>query len=92
MRFGRMGAAASGCLILLVIAPARAADPQAGRAIAQSKCGECHAARDWEGEDAASLASLMHDIVAGKVKHRTKIELSPVEIANIAAYWGSGGK
>jgi mono/diheme cytochrome c family protein len=71
---------------------ALAADAQAGRSVAQSKCGECHDADDWEGEDAASLESLIRDIVAGKVKHKRKLELDPAEIANIAAYWGQGGK
>jgi mono/diheme cytochrome c family protein len=73
-------------------AVASGADTQAGRSAAQSKCAECHDADDWEGEDAASLESLIRDIVAGKVKHKRKLELSPAEIANIAAYWGVGGK
>jgi mono/diheme cytochrome c family protein len=73
-------------------AVALAADAQAGRSVAQSKCAECHDADDWEGEDAASLESLIRDIVAGKVKHKRKLELSPAEIGNIAAYWGQGGK
>jgi cytochrome c553 len=71
---------------------ALAADAQAGRSVAQSKCAQCHDADDWEGEDAASLESLIRDIVAGKVKHKGKLELSAAEIANIAAYWGTGGK
>jgi len=69
-----------------------AADVQAGRSAAQSKCGECHDADDWEGEDAASLEDLIRDIVAGKVKHKRKLELDAAEIANIAAYWGQAGK
>jgi cytochrome c553 len=71
---------------------ALAADAQAGRSVAQSKCAECHDADDWEGEDAASLESLIRDIVAGKVKHKRKLELDADEIANIAAYWGAGRK
>jgi mono/diheme cytochrome c family protein len=71
---------------------AQAADVVAGRATAQSKCAQCHDADDWEGEDAASLESLIGDIVAGKVKHKGKLELSAAEIANIAAYWGQGKK
>jgi mono/diheme cytochrome c family protein len=71
---------------------ASAADTQAGRSVAQSKCAECHDADDWEGEDAASLESLIRDIVAGKVKHKRKLELSAAEIADIAAYWGAGRK
>jgi mono/diheme cytochrome c family protein len=70
----------------------QAADVQAGRVTAQSKCAQCHEADDWEGEDAASLESLIRDIVAGKVKHKNKLELSAAEIANIAAYWGQGKK
>jgi hypothetical protein len=68
-----------------------AADIQAGKAAAQAKCSECHAASDWEGEDAASLESLMRDIAASKVKHKGRIDLSPAEMSNIAAYWGAGG-
>lgn len=71
---------------------AHAADAQAGRSVAQAKCAECHDADDWEGEDAASLESLIRDIVAGKVKHKRRLELTPAEIANIAAFWGQGGK
>ena len=70
---------------------AQAADSQAGRAASQ-KCVQCHEADDWEGEDAASLQSLINDIIAGKVKHKTRIELTPAEVVNIAAFWGSGGK
>ena len=72
--------------------PAHAADAQAGRSAAQSKCAECHDADDWEGEDAASLESLIRDIVAGKVKHKRPLDLTAAEIANIAAYWGQGRK
>lgn len=78
--------------LLLAGALAEAADVQAGRAAAQAKCVQCHEADDWEGEDAASLESLIRDIVAGKVKHRSKIELTSEEIANIAAYWDQASR
>lgn len=68
-----------------------AADAAAGKVAAQ-KCVACHEADDWEGENAASLEALIKDIVAGKVKHKNKLELSAAEIADIAAYWGRGGK
>ena len=67
-----------------------AADVAAGKAAAQAKCVECHEADDWEGESTASLEGMIRDIVAGKVKHKNKLELSAAEIANIAAYWGQG--
>lgn len=72
--------------------PALAADVAAGRAAAQAKCVQCHEADDWDGEGAASLEGIMRDIVAGKVKHKTKLDLTPAEIANIAAYWAAGKK
>lgn len=78
--------------LLLGAAPSLAADTGAGKAAAQAKCIQCHEADDWEGEDAASLESLIRDIVAGKVKHKNKLDLSAVEIADIAAYWGQVGK
>jgi mono/diheme cytochrome c family protein len=71
---------------------AGAADTQAGKTVAQAKCSQCHDADDWEGEDASSLESLIRDIVAGKVKHKNKLELTSAEMTNIAAYWGEASK
>jgi mono/diheme cytochrome c family protein len=79
-------------MIAIGATSASGADMAAGRVTAQAKCSECHEADDWEGESAASLESLISDIVDGKVKHKRKLELSPAEIANIAAYWGAGKK
>ena len=81
-----------GAGLLFVSAGIVAADADAGRATANARCIQCHEADDWDGEDAASLESLIRDIVAGKVKHRQKIELSAAEIANIAAYWAQSSK
>lgn len=72
--------------------PVIAADIQAGKAAAQSKCIQCHEADDWEGESAASLESLIRDIVAGKVKHKGALQLSAAEISDIAAYWGESSQ
>jgi len=75
-----------------VSAAAFGADVQAGRRAAQSKCAQCHDADDWEGEGAASLESLIRDIVAGKVKHKARLDLTPAEVSDIAAYWAAGQK
>lgn len=83
--------AVTAAALLLLSVNARAADPQAGKATAQAQCARCHNADDWEGEDAAALESIMLDILAGKVRHRTPMELTPAEVANIAAYWGAAG-
>ena len=69
-----------------------AADIQAGKAAAQAKCIQCHEADDWEGESAASLESLIRDIVAGKVKHKGSLQLSVAEISDIAAWWGESSR
>ncbi len=69
-----------------------AADLQAGKAVSQAKCVECHEADDWEGESVASLQSLISDIVAGKVKHKRPLQLTPAEVADIAAYWGQSSQ
>ena len=67
-----------------------AADLVAGKAVADRQCLECPEVADWEGEDAAALASLIRDIVAGKVKHKRPLQLSEGDIQNIAAYWARG--
>lgn len=78
--------------VMLLAGVVNAADVAAGKAASNAKCMQCHDADDWEGESAASLESIIRDIVAGKVKHKNKIQLTPSEIADIAAYWGTGGK
>lgn len=72
--------------------PVFAADVQAGKAASQAKCIECHEADDWEGESAASLESLIGDIVAGSVKHKRPLQLTAAEVADIAAYWGQSSQ
>lgn len=80
------------CPSFLGIVPAMAADVAAGRATAANACAECHEPRDWEGESAESLESLIRDVVNGSVKHSRKVQLTPAEIANIAAYWASSAR
>jgi hypothetical protein len=35
---------------------------------------------------------LIGDIVAGKVKHKRPLQLTPTEVADIAAYWGQSSQ
>jgi mono/diheme cytochrome c family protein len=69
-----------------------AVDVQAGKAASDAKCIACHEADDWEGESAAALESLIRDIVAGKVKHKQPLQLTPAEVADIAAYWAESSQ
>ncbi len=78
---------------MLLVSSVHAADAGAGKAVAQARCAACHEPADWQGETAASLQSLIRDVVSGKVSHsKTKVELSEAEIADVAAYWLTGKK
>jgi len=79
--------------IVCTVQESAAANIAAGEAKVKQLCAECHRPRDWNGETTAALQALITDIVAGKVKHsRRKLELTPQEIADIAAYWTGGRK
>lgn len=94
MTYRTMGVVTILVIGTLMLTPATwAADVAAGKTVAQAKCAACHEPADWQGETAASLQSLIRDVVAGKVKHsKTKVELSETDIANVAAYWLTGKK
>ena len=80
-------------IAMLLKNTAQAADPAAGKALAQARCAACHVPADWRGETETSLQSLLRDVVSGKVKHhKAKVELSETDIANVAAYWVAGKK
>jgi mono/diheme cytochrome c family protein len=55
-------------------------------------CSECHQSADWKDTSEAELATMIKDVVSGKVKHAKKLQLTDAEIADIAAYWASAAK
>ena len=73
---------------------AAAADPQAGKAIVDQTCGACHDGMMsmWKGKSAADIDAAIHRVVAGKVPHPKKLELTNAQIADVAAYWASTAK
>ena len=80
-------------MLSVCAATVHAADTAAGKAKVEQECAECHRPSDWSGESTAALESLLKDIVAGKVNHsKRRLQLTPKEIADIAAYWTSGRK
>lgn len=80
---------AAGTLVLA--GPAFAGDAAAGKAKAEP-CAECHEPADFEGEDAASIEQAIKDVLAGKAKHKEKLDPKvAADAADIAAYWASGG-
>ena len=74
---------------LVVADAALGAETAAGKGVAETKCGSCHDATDWDGETAASLETLIRDVVKGAVSHKQKITLSDDEVKEIAAYWAA---
>jgi mono/diheme cytochrome c family protein len=81
---------ASICMLALAVSGAAgAADVAAGKAIVTKTCSKCHVKEDREGTDAAALSSKIHEIVAGKHKHKIPLKLTDADIANVAAYWVS---
>lgn len=79
-------------LMIALAGSVQAADVPSGKAKAEAICNECHEPADFEGETEADLQSLIKDVVAGKVKHPKKLELSDADIANIAAFWAAESK
>ena len=77
---------------LMLAGPAFAADAAKGKATHEEACAECHEAVDFEGMSAGEIEQAIKDIVAGKVKHKPKLE-SEIEAvaADLAAFYASGG-
>lgn len=67
---------------------AAAADAAAGKSLTeQYQCAQCHMPEDWQGNSAAQMQTKIAGVVAGKLKHPKKLELTQSQIADIAAYW-----
>jgi len=75
-----------------VVLDAAAADVEVGKAKVQQVCSECHEAADWKGKSEADLQAKIASVVAGKAKHKKKLQLTDAEIADIAAYWAAAAK
>lgn len=80
-------------LIAAVVAalPALAqADAAAGQAKFEAACSDCHERAEFAGRSAADLTTTMKGIVAGKVKHKGKIQLTDAQIADLIAHLAGG--
>ena len=77
---------------LMLAGPALAADAAKGKAKHEAACAECHEADEFADLSAADIEKTIKDIVAGKVKHKPKLE-SEIEAvaADLAAFYASGG-
>jgi cytochrome c553 len=82
--------AATAAATMLVFGTAQAGDAAAGKAKAEA-CADCHDPADFAGEDAAALTQAIKDVAGGKTKHKSKIDVSDADAADIAAYWAKGG-
>ena len=75
---------------LMTFGTALAGDAAAGKAKAEA-WADCHEPADFAGQDAAAIAQQIKDVVGGKTKHKSKIQVSDADAADIAAYWAKGG-
>lgn len=69
---------------------AAAGDAEVGKARFQQVCSECHELADFKGQSEADLKSKLTDIVAGKIQHKKKLQLTDAEIAGVAAFLSAG--
>jgi mono/diheme cytochrome c family protein len=90
MTTGRMFVVAVAALGMSGWSFSASADAAAGKATFEKTCAECHEAADFAGEDVKGLTDSIKKIVAGQMKHKSKLTLSDAEIANVAAYMSSG--
>lgn len=82
-------------IVLLVAAVAAMpslalADAAAGKTKFESVCSDCHEPADFAGRSASDLTTTLKGISAGTVKHKGKIKLSDVEIADVVAHLTGG--
>lgn len=78
------------CLLFAAGTAHAGGDTEAGAALFESVCGECHYEDDFSGESAADIAAMIKPIVDGEEEHDEDIsKLSADDIANLAAYFAS---
>jgi mono/diheme cytochrome c family protein len=75
----------------------RAADTSqidAGKVIVDRDCASCHnkMMSMWHGKSAADIDGRIQQVIAEKVPHPKKLELSDTQRTDIAAYWASVSK
>ncbi|HTX06636.1 MAG TPA: hypothetical protein VMD06_12500 [Steroidobacteraceae bacterium] len=73
---------------------AGAGNAEAGKGIVDQNCGACHNGMMsmWQGKSASDIDGLIHQVVAGKVPHPKKLDLTDAQMTDIAAYWASASK
>ncbi len=70
---------------------ASAGDAAAGKAVFEGDCAECHYEDDFEGESEADILSAIKGAVEDhKGDHLKKLDAA--QMANIAAFWATGGQ
>jgi len=87
MRF--LTVAAATAALAFAFGSAHAGDAAAGKAKADA-CADCHAPEDFAGTDVAELTQAIKDVASGVTKHKSKVEVSDADAADIAAYWAAG--
>ena len=77
-------------LALWGMAANAAGDAEAGKAVFEANCAECHYEDDFAGESTEDIVAMITSVKGGGVEHKGDASgLTDVDIVNIATYWSS---
>ena len=77
-------------LALWGMAASAAGDAEAGKAVFEQKCAECHYEDDFAGESTEEIVTMITTVKGGGAEHKGDTSgLTDVDIVNIATYWSS---
>ncbi len=77
-------------LALWGVAASAAGDAEAGKAVFEAKCAECHYEDDFAGESTEEIVTMITSVKGGGVEHKGDASgLTDADIVNIATYWSS---
>ena len=63
---------------------------EAGKAVFEENCADCHYEDDFAGESKDDIMALINGVVGGEVEHKADLSgLSEEDLSNVAAYFAS---
>jgi len=67
-----------------------AGDAEAGKAVYEANCAECHYEDDFAGSSTEEIVTMITSVRSGGTEHKGDTSgLSDEDIVNIATYWSS---
>jgi mono/diheme cytochrome c family protein len=67
-----------------------AGDAEAGKAVFEANCAECHYEDDFAGQSTEEIVTMINSVRGGGTEHKGDASgLSDEDVVNIATYWSS---